>query len=102
MWNVIPSSKDFPCFAWETETSTLPFLSSLFLGSHFIERMRVLLLQVFSPALKMGKKDLKVLTLNEVVLVPKHEEAFHDHKAESSIAFGQWKKIFEEQRVVIK
>lgn len=51
----------------------------------------------------MGKKDLKVLTLNEVILVPKYEEAFHNHKAESSIAFGQWKKkIFEEQRVVIK
>lgn len=50
----------------------------------------------------MGKKDLKVLTLNEVVLVPKYEEVFHNHKAESSIAFGQWKRIFEEQRVVIK
>lgn len=50
----------------------------------------------------MGKKDLKVLTLNEVVLVPKYEEAFHNHKAENSIAFGQWKKIFEEQRAVIK
>lgn len=94
MGNIIPSSKDFSCFAWEIRLSFhISFLSFLpSLSSCCTDMERAILLQIFLQALKVEDNNLKSLALNEVILVPNDEEASHNHWTWKFYSFWPTKK----------
>ena len=67
------------CLRNRTPLSSFSFLLCTLSGSCFIERIRAVLPQVFPQTFKAEYQDLKLLALNEVILVPKYEEASRDH-----------------------
>ena len=67
------------CLRNRTPLPSFSFLLCTLSGSCFIDRIRAVLPQVFLQALKVEYQDLKLLALNEVILVSKYEEAPRDH-----------------------